>query len=97
MKIEEATDQKDPMIIYGEKEFERLKKSLPDPEQPEGDGNQMDDYEKLKTKLNGDYLPKRNKHHAGYVFLMKSQHGESTASYAARLHQKANKCDIQET
>ena len=74
------------MIIYRGQEFARPEKSLPDPEQPEGEGNQMDDYEKLKMKLNGYYLSKRNKHHARYVFLkMKPQHGESTASYAARL------------
>ena len=78
------------MIIYGGKELARLEKSLPDPEQLEGEDNQMDDHEKLKTKLNGYYLPKRNKHHAWYVFLkMKPQHGEFTAPYAARLHQKA--------
>ena len=86
------------MIIHGGKELAKLEKSLPGPEQPEGEGNQMDDYEKLKTKLNAYYLLKRNKHHTQYIFLkMKPQHGESTASYAARWHQKANECDFGET
>ena len=43
-KTEEAADKKDAMIIYGGKELARLEKSLPDPEQPEGEANQMDDY-----------------------------------------------------
>ena len=86
------------MIIYGGQELARLRKSLPDPEQPEEEGNQMDDYEKLNTKLSGYYLLKIEKHHAWYVFLkMKPQHGESTASYAARLHRKANECDFGKT
>ena len=42
-EIEEAADKKDAMIIYGRQELARLEKSLPDPEQPEEEGNQMDE------------------------------------------------------
>ena len=78
-KIEEATDKKDAMIIYGEKELVRPEKSLRDLEQPEGECNQMDGYKKFKTKLNGCHLLKRSKCHAQYVFFkLKPQHGESS-------------------
>ena len=53
---EEAADKKEAIIIYGGKELARLDKSLPDPGQLEGEDNQMDDYEKLKTKPNGYYI-----------------------------------------
>ena len=61
-KISEAVDKKDAMIIYGGNEIARLEKSLPDPET--GDA-----YTKLRTKLNGHFTPKKNKHHARYLFL----------------------------
>ena len=70
---------------------------MPDPTPVEGEGA-INDYEKLKRKLNGYYLPKKNKHHARYIFLkMKPQHGEGTASYTARLREKANECDFGNT
>ena len=55
-KTEKAADKIEAMIIYEGKKLARLEKSLPDPGQPEGEDNQMDDYEKLKTKANGYYL-----------------------------------------
>ena len=57
-------DKKDAMIIYGGNEIARLEKSLPDP----GVG---DVYTKLRTKLNGHFIPKKNKHHARYLFWAK--------------------------
>ena len=96
-KIVNAQDRKDAMIIYGGRELARLDKSLPDPTPVEGEGA-INDYEKLKRKLNGYYLPKKNKHHARYIFLkMKPQHGEGTASYTARLREKASDCDFGNT
>ena len=61
-KVSETVDKKNAMIIYGGNEIARLEKSLPDPET--GDA-----YTKLRTKLNGHFTPKKNKHHARYLFL----------------------------
>ena len=48
-------------------------------------------YEKLKRKLSDDFMPKKNKHYARYLFLkMKQTQGETTTMYAARLREKAN-------
>lgn len=72
-KIVEAVD------IYGGKEIARLEKSLPNAEIE-------DVYEKLRTKLNEHFTPKKNKHYARYLFLKMRQHvGETTSAYAARL------------
>ncbi len=49
--------KKDALIIYGGKEVAKL--DLPNSET----GNP---YEKLRTKLNNHYLPKKNKHYARY-------------------------------
>ena len=82
-KISEATDMKDAMIIYGENEIARLKKSFPDPETG-------DVYTKLHTKLNNHFTPKKNKHHACYLFLKMRPHvGETISVYAVRLREKA--------
>ena len=54
------------------------------------------DYEKLRKKLNDYFKPKKNKHHARYVFLkMRPAHGETTNAYAARLREKANDCEFE--
>eukprot|EP00794_Sanderia_malayensis_P021364 gene21364-23444_t len=96
-KIRDAQDKKDAMIIYGGRELARLEKSLPNPTPVEAE-DELDAYEKLKRKLNDYYLPKKNKHHARYLFLrMKPQHGEGTASYAVRLREKASECDFGST
>ena len=51
-KITDPVNKKDALIIYGGKQVAKLEKSLPNPES----GNP---YEKLRTKLNNHYLPKR--------------------------------------
>jgi len=66
-KISEAVDKKDGMIIYGGNEIARLEKSLPDLEMG-------DVYTKLRTKLNDHFTPKKNKHHACYLFLKMRPH-----------------------
>ena len=87
-RITEAVDKKDAIIIYGGKEIARLEKSLPDPET-------ADVYLKLRTKLNDHFTPKKNKHHARYLFLKMRPHvGETTSAYAARLREKAKECEF---
>ena len=89
-KISDPTDKKDALIIYGGKEIARLEKSLPNP------ATEIDEYEKLKTKLNSYFTPKKNKHHARYLFLkLRLNHGESIAAYASRLREKANDCEFE--
>lgn len=90
-KITDPVEKKDALIIYGSTEVARLEKSLPNPD----DGNT---YEKLRTKLNNHYLPKKNKHHARYQFLkLRRNQGESTSSYVARLREKAIDCEFGNT
>ena len=90
-KITEPVDKKDALIIYGGKEIAKLEKSLPNPET----GNP---YEKLRSKLNGYYLPKKNEHYARYQFLnLRRQSGESTSSYAALLREKSTDCEFGDT
>ena len=85
-KISDPTDKKDALIIYGGKHLEiaRLEKSLPNP------ATQLEEYEKLKTKLNSYFTPKKYKHHVRYLFLkLRLNHGETIAAYAIRLREKA--------
>ena len=87
-RISEAVDKKDAMIIYGGNEITRLEKSLPDPETGDVDT-------KLRTKLNGHFTPKKNKHHVRYLFLKMRPHvGETISAYAARLREKAKECEF---
>ena len=72
-KISEAVDKKDAMIIYGGSEIARLEKSLPDLEMG-------DVYTKLRTKVNDHFTPKKNKHHARYLFLKMRPHVGETIS-----------------
>lgn len=89
-KISNPIDKKDALIIYGGKEIARLEKSLPDP----ADGS-LNEYEKLRKKLNDYFTPKRNKHHARYIFLkMKPIPGETTVTYATRLREKSQDCEF---
>ena len=88
-KITDPIDKKDALIIYGGKEIARLEKSLPNPT------DAMNDYEKLRKKLNDYFTPKKNKQYARYLFLkMKPAHGETTVAYAARVREKGNECEF---
>ena len=87
-RISDAGDMKDAMLIYGGVEIRRLEKSLQDPK--EGDA-----FVKLRGKLNNYFSPQKNVHYARYLFLKTKQlAGESTVSYAARLREKALKCEF---
>ena len=82
-KITDPANKKDALIIYGGKEVARLEKSLPNPTQED-----LNEYQWLKSKLNYYFTPKKNKHHARYLFSqMKLTSGETTAAYAARLRE----------
>ena len=90
--INDPMNKKDAMIIFGGRELACLEKSLPN-RTDEG----MNDYDQLRSKLNAYFTPKHNKHYARYQFLsMRTTASETTASYAARLREKANQCDFGE-
>ena len=87
-RITKAVDKKEAILIYGGKVIARLERSLPDPEI-------ADVYLKLRMKLNDHFSPKKNKHHARYLFLkMRTQVGETISAYAARLREKAKECEF---
>ena len=87
-KITSAQDKKNATIIYGGQEIARLARSLPDPEDPNGE---LDEYNKLQKKLNDYFIPKKNKHYARYIFLkMEPKIKETTIAYAARLREMAH-------
>ena len=70
-RIDTPTDKKDALLIFGGKDIAYLEKYLPDP-----DGI-LDEYQKLKKKLNAYFLPRRNKYLARYLFLeMRPRTGE---------------------
>ncbi|CAC5387198.1 unnamed protein product [Mytilus coruscus] len=84
-------NKKDALIIYGGKDIARLERSL---RNKEGE----DEYKILKNKLNKYYMPKRNKHHARYLFLkMKPLRDENTVTYVTRLREKAHACEFEAT
>ena len=88
-RITDPLNKKDALIIYGGKEIARLEKSLPDPT------DELNDYDKLRKKLNDYFTPKKNKQYARYLFLkVKPTHGETTVAYAARLREKGNECEF---
>ena len=95
-RVNEPSDKKDALIIYGGQEIARLEKSIPDPSGNDASGAPYNDYSKLVHKLNNYFKPKQNKHYARYNFLKtKCMPGESTISYAARLRGKASQgCDF---
>ena len=65
-RVANPLERKDALIIYGGSEIARLEKSLPDPEDPK---KELDEYQKLRLKLNEYFMPKKNKHYARYVVL----------------------------
>ena len=84
-------DKKHRMIIYGGSSIASLEKSLPDLEM-------RDVYTKLRTKVNDHFTPKKNKHHACYLFLKMRPHvGETMSVYTARLREKAKVCEFGDT
>ena len=88
-KIHDPFDQKDALIIYRGREIARLEKVLPDP------CGKLNEYEKLKLKLNTYFLPQRYKYYARYLFLkMTPKAGETTISFATRLRENALKCEL---
>ena len=90
-KIANAQDKTDALIIYGGKDIARLAKSLPDVEEQ----NEADCYEKLTAKLNNYFKPKKNMHHARYLFMRTRMNtNESTIAYAARVREKAVECEF---
>ena len=79
-EIKDVKDQVSALKIYGGNEIKRLARNLPDT--AEGDN----DYQKLKQKLNNYFLPKKNKHHARYIFpKQQTRAGESIMTYTTRL------------
>ncbi|CAC5398547.1 unnamed protein product [Mytilus coruscus] len=85
-------NKKDALIIYGGKDISRLERSTLRDEEGE------DEYKVLKNKLNKYYLPKKNKHHARYLFLkMKPFRDENTVTYVMRLREKAHECEFEAT
>ena len=60
-RVANPVDRKDALIIYGGSEIARLEKSLPDLEDHR---KELDEYKKLRKKLNEYFLPKKNKYYA---------------------------------
>ena len=89
-EISEAADTKDAMIIYGGNEIAHLEKSLPDPET-------SDVYTKLRMKLNRHFTPKKNKHHARYLFLKMRPHGRSCKGVCRKIKRKTKGCEFGDT
>ena len=86
-RINTTTDKKDALIIFGGREIAYLEKYLPRPD------GKLDEYQKLRKKLNTYFSPRKNKYLARYLFLkMRPRPGERTVAYAARLREKAHEC-----
>ena len=91
-RIDTPTDKKDALIIFGGREIAYLEKYLPEPD------GRLDEYQKLKKKLNKYFSPKRNKYLAGYLFQkMRPRPGERTVAYAARLREEAHNASLETT
>ena len=94
-RVANPLDRKDALIIYEGSEIARLEKSLPDPEDPR---KELDEYQKLRIKLNEYFLPKKNKHYARFIFLKtRPEAGEATVVYATRLRENAHECEFGDT
>ena len=62
-RIDTPADKEDALLIFGVKDIAYLEKYLPDP------GGILDEYQRLKNKLNAYFLPRRNTYLARYLFL----------------------------
>ena len=90
--ISDVKDKVSAWKIYGGQEIKRLVRNLPDITE-EGD----DDYTKLRRKLDKYFMPKKNKHHARYIFSKERMApGGSIVGYAARVREKAKECEFGE-
>ena len=79
-RINSPDDRKDPLILYGGTEIARSEKTLPD---NDPDRN-LDDYQKVKKKLNDYFLPKISKHHVRYIFLKSRPEARETIRLRAK-------------
>ena len=71
VQLQKVNDVADKILClkrYGGKEVRKLLKHLPDLE-AEAD---EDEYARLKRKLNGHFIPKKNKQHSIYIFNKQS-------------------------
>ena len=90
-KISDTKDKVSALKIYGGQEIKKLAGNLPDP----APIAEEEEYQKLKRKLDGYFLPKKNKHHARYTFSkQKPKSGESIVTYTARIREKAKDCEF---
>ena len=88
-RINTPTDKKDALIIFGGREIAYLEKYLPEPD------GKLDEYQKLREKLNTYFSPRKNKYLARYLFQkLRPRPGERTVAYAARLREKAEECEF---
>ena len=86
-RINTPPDKKDALIIFGGREIAYLEKYLPEPD------GKLDEYQKLREKLNTYFSPRKNKYLARYLFQkLRPRPGERTVAYAARLREKAEDC-----
>ena len=60
-RINTPTDKKDALIIFGGREIAYLEKYLPEPD------DKLDEYQKLREKLNTYFSPRKNKYLARYL------------------------------
>ena len=88
-RINTPNDKKDALLIFGGRELRRLDKYLPDL------ADNLDEYQKIRKKLNDYYVPRRNIYFERYLFLkMRPTPGERTVAYGTRLREKASECDF---
>ena len=88
-RINTPNEKKDALLIFGCRELRRLDKYLPDL------ADNLDEYQKIRKKLNDYYLPRRNIYFERYLFTkMRPTPGERTVAYGTRLRKKASECDF---
>ena len=88
-RIDTPNDKKDALIIFGGREIAYLEKYLPEPD------GKLDEYQKLREKLNTYFSPRKNKYLARYLFQkLRPRPGERTVAYAAQLIEKAQECEF---